>query len=159
MTSTAIATKISEKMGCSRCSASSGMSSSGNLSQYSIASSNRGKKASWNSRISIMLLAIRLSHRSDSVGKHQASAYGSSSAKALGNTASAMVRPHRAAFGPIVRHPIADHLVQMTNQDLLIVEREFVDDAGLQRGLSAAEHPGVLQCKLLEHHRGNLVFD
>src|ERR1700755_2600402 len=146
-------------MRCSRCSASSGMSSSGNLSQYSIASSNRGKKASWNSRISIMVLAIRLSHRSDSVGKHQASAYGSSSAKALGSNVSAMVRPHRAAFGSIVGHPVADHLMQMTDQDLLIVERKFVDDAGLKRSLRAAEHPGVLQRKLLEHHRGNLVFD
>src|ERR1700751_802182 len=90
-----------------------------------------------------MVLAIRLSHRSDSVGKHQASAYGSSSAKALGNNASAMVRPHRAAFGLVVRHPIADHLVQMTVQDLLIVEWDCVDDAGFQRGLRAAEHPGV----------------
>ena len=54
-----------------------------------------------------------------------------------------MVRPHRAAFGLIVRHPIADHLVQMTVQDLLIVEWECVDDAGFQRGLRAAEHPGV----------------
>src|SRR6201993_2556202 len=146
-------------MRCSRCSASSGMSSSGNLSQYSIASSNRGKKASWNSRISIMVLAIRLSHRSDSVGKHQASAYGSSSAKALGSNVSAMVRPHRAAFGWIVGHPVADHLMQMTDQDLLIVEREFIDDAGLKRSLRAAEHLGVLQRKLLEHHRGKLVFD
>ena len=47
----------------------------------------------------------------------------------------------------------------MAHEDLLVVEREVVDDVVLQRRLGAAEHAGVLQRELLEHHRGDLVFD
>ena len=49
--------------------------------------------------------------------------------------------------------------MQVAHQDLLVVEREVVDDAGFQGGLRAAEHAGVLQGEFLEHDGRDLVFD
>lgn len=37
----------------------------------------------------------------------------------------------------IVIDPVDDSFVQMPDQDLLVVERELVDDTGFQRGLGA----------------------
>src|SRR5215471_10263837 len=47
----------------------------------------------------------------------------------------------------------------MPYQDFLIVEWELVDYAGFQRRLGAAEHAGVLQGELLQHHSGHFMLD
>ena len=73
--------------------------------------------------------------------------------------ASDMVTPGRSMFALVVGDPVDGRLVQVPDQDFLVVEREFVDHVGLQRGLRAAQHARVLQCEFLQHDRRDLVFD
>jgi len=65
--------------------------------------------------------------------------------------------PERFRAG--MRRPSQRPLMQVPHQDLLVVERKVIDDVVFQCGLGAAEHAGILQSELLEHHRGDLVFD
>src|SRR5215510_161603 len=59
---------------------------------------------------------------------------------------------HRAALALIVLDPVDGRAVQVAHQDLLVAEWVFVDDVVLERRLCAAQHAGILQGELLEHH-------
>src|SRR5262245_16678750 len=53
--------------------------------------------------------------------------------------------------------PIGDRLVEVTHEDLLVVERELAEGPLLQSHLRTVERPGVLKTVLLERERGVLV--
>src|SRR4029079_8492896 len=59
----------------------------------------------------------------------------------------------------VVLDPTRSHVVQVAAEDLLVVEREAVDDARLQHRLRRLEGVGVLESVLLERHRRDLLCD
>src|SRR5437764_180911 len=67
--------------------------------------------------------------------------------------------PHWASLGLVLLDPADGHLVQMAHEDLLIAERKVLHDVVFQCRLRAAQHPGVLQRELLEHHRRDFMLD
>ena len=149
----------SEYSSCSNRSASSGMSSSGNLSQYAIASSARGKKRV----VERLHLVHRARHaacanRSRSVGRHHVAANGSRSANSVGQQRVAHRPSHLRRLALVVVDPVGGHLVQVPAEDLLVVERERGRRRATRASICVAS--SVLpSCSavLLERHRGHLL--
>src|SRR5262245_2293330 len=101
---------------------------------------------------------MRWAQRSSPVARHHVPAKGSSSANDDGRSASGMDGSLvGSSFGSMGGNPIADDLVEVTDQDLLIAQREVAGDhARLERPLGAFQRADVLQRELLEHHDGAL---
>src|SRR5262249_58500399 len=65
--------------------------------------------------------------------------------------------PRLQPFTRVRVDPIGDRLVEVTHEDLLIVQRELAEGSLLQSQLGTVEGTGVLKTVLLERERGVLV--
>src|SRR5206468_4676119 len=94
---------------------------------------------------------MRWAYRRDSVARHHVAAKRSSSENPAGRNGSDIDSDLRWR-APIVLDPVADALVEMAHQELLVAEWKVVPNRpGLERLLCSDQGPRVLQRELLEH--------
>src|SRR6476661_2701349 len=133
-------------------------------------SSRRAMPASYNSCISAIVELRRLAYRSSSVGTHH-SLNCSRSANSSGNLGICVVLlvvqlgglgdvlgsvPVGLGFFVPVDVLMCGH-VQVAQQDLLVAQWEVRDHPGVDHALCGFQGVGVLECVLLERHRGQFL--
>src|SRR5579872_843738 len=94
--------------------------------------------------------ARRRANRSLSVARHQVAAKGSSSENSGGSILAVIGSDSRLFELLVLVHPFRDLLVQVSAQDLLVVQRKPLEHARLEHGLRGLERVGVLEPVLLE---------
>ena len=78
-------------------------------------------------------------------------------ARSAGTTSLRTARGRRSQRAACCSNPVGDRLVEVADQDLLVVEREVGERAGLETELGAVERAGVLERVLLDRDRRVLL--